>query len=143
MSPSSKTSPPGMTTWGSVARAEEVAVDGVWEAYRGRNVVDRDRQPIGVVEDVIDLSAGSLALLLVRTSLVGRPRLVPVAVAADSWPDVVLPYEAERVLRGPRCRFGRELGERDRQAVHRYYRTAWRVVDGGTGPGQPRRGWAA
>ena len=68
-----------------------------------QTVVDVTGEALGVVVGVHSSPVRGEDLLAIRTSLFGRPRLVPTARAVERWPDVAIPYDRQLVLSAPCC----------------------------------------
>jgi uncharacterized protein (TIGR02271 family) len=92
-------------------------------AWRGRNLVDRDGDKIGSVEEVyVDRQSGEPEWLAVKTGLFGsKLSFVPLAEADASGDEVRVPYEKAQVKDSPSIESDGELSPEEESQLYRHY----------------------
>ena len=105
-------------------------------AWRGRNLVDRDGEKIGSVEEVyVDRESGEPEWLAVKTGLFGsKLSFVPLAEADATGDEVRVPYEKSQVKDSPAIESDGELSPEEEQQLYRHYGRSY-SQDGGNGAG--------
>ena len=91
---------------------------------RGRDVVDRDGDKIGKLEEIyLDEQTGKPEWALVKTGLFGgRGTFVPLAEAAPGGDDLVVPYEKSQVKDAPRIEAdGEQLTQEEEAELYSFY----------------------
>jgi uncharacterized protein (TIGR02271 family) len=90
--------------------------------WQGRTLKDRNGDKIGTVDAVyVDQQTDKPEWALVNTGLFGRSSFVPIAGAAPSGEDVVVPVEAKQVKDAPKMGPGQELSEQQEAELFRHY----------------------
>jgi len=103
------------------------------EEWQGQNVVDRDGEKIGKLEDVY-FEAGSREAVFgcVKTGMLGRRHLlVPLAGATVSRDHVRVAYPQDQVKDGPQADPGAPLDPVHEQELARHYDIELRAVETG------------
>ena len=97
----------------------------VTEAYdwRGRNLIDRDGEKIGTVDEIyVDADGGHPEWARVTTGLLGNhSSFVPLASAMPRREDVVVQVTKEQVKDSPRVEPADELSQEQEIALYRHY----------------------
>src|SRR3954469_5969769 len=91
---------------------------------RGRDVVDRDGDKIGKLEEIyLDEQTGKPEWALVKTGLFGgRGTFVPLTEAAPSGDDLVVPYEKSQVKDAPNIDAdGEQLSQQEESELYSFY----------------------
>jgi hypothetical protein len=92
----------------------------------GETVVDKDNRRIGTV-DVIAAAEDSLPVpewLVVKTSLFGRRRLVPIVSVREEERTLHVPFAREAVMMAPVPHIPETLHHSEREALARHYAQA-------------------
>ncbi|MGI8593907.1 MAG: PRC-barrel domain-containing protein, partial [Solirubrobacteraceae bacterium] len=103
------------------------------EEWKGQNVVDRDGEKIGRLEDVY-FEAGSPEPVLgcVKTGMLGRRHiLVPLAGASLSRDHLRVAYQRDQVTGGPQAEPGATLEAGQEQELARHYDIDLKVTAAG------------
>jgi uncharacterized protein (TIGR02271 family) len=92
-------------------------------AWRGRNLVDRDGDKIGSVEEVyVDRESGEPEWLAVKTGLFGsKLSFVPLADANETGDDIRVPFEKAQVKDSPNIDADGDLSPEEEQQLYRHY----------------------
>jgi len=101
-------------------------------AWRGRNLVDRDGDKIGSVEEVyVDRQSGEPEWLAVKTGLFGsKLSFVPIAEADASGDEVRVPYEKAQVKDSPNIESDGELSPDEESQLYRHYGRSYEQFSG-------------
>jgi hypothetical protein len=91
--------------------------------WHGRTMLDRDGGRIGTIEAIyLDDQTGQPEWALVNTGLFGtRSSFVPLAQAAQTGDDVVVPYDKQLVKDAPRVDADQHLSEAEEQQLWQHY----------------------
>ena len=116
--------------------------------WRGRNVVDRDGDKIGKLEEIyLDQQTGQPEWALVNTGFFGtKSSFVPLEGAGDADGDVRVSYEKAQVKDAPSIDPDGALSEQEEQKLYEHYGRSWdgERSDAGRfetgGPGQDTSG---
>jgi uncharacterized protein (TIGR02271 family) len=105
--------------------------------WRGKTMVDRDGDRIGIIEDIYaDDRSGQPEWALVNTGLFGtRSTFVPLAQASQRDGDVQVPYEKTMVKDAPGVEADQHLSEAEERQLWQHYGLAY-------GAGYPTTGRA-
>jgi len=105
-------------------------------AWRGRNLVDRDGDKIGSVEEVyVDRQSGEPEWLAVKTGLFGsKLSFVPLGEADATGDEVRVPYEKAQVKDSPNIESDGELSPEEEQRLYSHYGRSY-SESGGNGAG--------
>jgi hypothetical protein len=91
----------------------------------GESVVDKENRKIGKVEDLVNASDGlAPEWMVVKTSIFGRPRLVPIDGAEDRGGAIHVPYLKESVLSAPLQAVPTVIHRSEREALASHYARA-------------------
>src|SRR5215218_4268371 len=98
--------------------------------WRGREVVDRDGDKIGKLEEIyLDQQTGEPEWALVNTGLFGtKSSFVPLEGAADEDGNVRVSYEKAQIKDAPSIDPNGALSQQEEQALYQHYGRSW---DGG------------
>src|SRR5579864_9485557 len=92
---------------------------------KGEHVVDLDGRRIGKVTNIaFEPKTSRPDWLVVKTSMFGRPRLVPVAAAVEEGHEIRVPFLKETVLRAPVPTIPLTPGTSECAALEEHYRRA-------------------
>jgi uncharacterized protein (TIGR02271 family) len=112
--------------------------------WRGRDVVDRDGDKIGKLEEIyLDQQTGQPEWALVNTGLFGsKSSFVPLEGAADADGNVRVSYEKGQVKDAPKVDPDGALSHEEEQALYRHYGKSWEGgrSDAGRFEGEPTGG---
>lgn len=118
-------------------------------AWRGRNLVDRDGDKIGSVEEVyLDDQSGEPEWLAVKTGLFGsKLSFVPLSDADATGDEVRVPFEKAQVKDSPNIDADGELSTEEEQQLYRHYGRSYdngdatdRDLTGSDGASRPSAG---
>jgi len=102
----------------------EADFDKLWQA-RGEHVVDRDGRHVGKVADIaFEPNTDKPDWLVVKPSMLRRPRLVPLAVAVEDGHEIRVPFSKETVLNAPVPTIPITPGTSECAALLEHYRRA-------------------
>jgi uncharacterized protein (TIGR02271 family) len=95
--------------------------------WRGRDVVDRDGDKIGKLEEIyLDQQTGQPEWALVNTGLFGtKSTFVPLEGAADEDGNVRVSYEKGQVKDAPNVDADGALSHEEEQALYKHYGMSW------------------
>ena len=109
--------------------------------WRGSDVVDRDGEKIGKLEEVyLDDATGRPEWALVKTGLFGgRGSFVPLAQAQQQGDAVTVPYPKAQVADAPNIDGDQHLSQEEESELYRFYGLDYGTGNGGNGgePGGP------
>jgi uncharacterized protein (TIGR02271 family) len=93
------------------------------QAWHGRNLIDRDGDKVGSIENVyLDDETGRPEWLTVKTGLFGtRSTFVPIAEARAEGDDVRVPYEKAHVKDAPNVDADGALSQEEESQLYRHY----------------------
>jgi uncharacterized protein (TIGR02271 family) len=93
------------------------------QAWHGRNLIDRDGDKVGSIENVyLDDETGQPEWLTVKTGLFGtRETFVPTAEARAEGDDVRVPYEKAHVKDAPNVDADGALSQEEESQLYRHY----------------------
>jgi uncharacterized protein (TIGR02271 family) len=93
------------------------------QGLEGREVVDRDGQKIGTIDQIyVDDSTGAPEFALVKSGLFGsKSRFVPVRDAVESGGELQVPYSNDQVKDAPSCDPDGHLSEAEESKLYSYY----------------------
>lgn len=92
------------------------------QVLMGRTVVDRDGVTVGKITDVItDPVTLEPEWLTVKTSRIGRERLVPAAAAQHDGDGVAVPFDKEQVRGAPAAKEHTAPTNQERAAIYAHY----------------------
>src|SRR4051812_20288874 len=116
--------------------------------WRGHDVVDRGGDKIGKLDEIyLDEQTGKPEWALVKTGLFGgRGTFVPLAEAAPSGDDLVVPYEKSKVKDAPNIDAdGQQLSQQEEAELYSFYGLDYGESrsDSGLPEGHDRNGGAA
>jgi sporulation protein YlmC with PRC-barrel domain len=95
------------------------------EHLLGESVLDKEDRKIGKVEDLANAWDKMVPeWLVIRTSLFGRPRLVPIDAVDEKDNTIHVPYSKETVLSAPVPEAPTTIYRSDREALDRHYARA-------------------
>jgi len=91
----------------------------------GESVVDKDNRKIGRVDAIAkDLDDMEPEWLVVRTSLFGRPRLIPIDTIREVGDEIYVPISKRTVLRAPVPEVLTNVDRAAREALDLHYKRA-------------------
>src|SRR3954452_6170362 len=92
-------------------------------AWRGLNLVDRDGDKIGKIEDVyLDRQTGEPEWIAVKTGLFGsNVSFVPIAQASSTGDGVTVPYAKDLVKDAPNVDADGELSPDEERRLYQHY----------------------
>jgi len=91
----------------------------------GESVVDKDNRRIGRVDTIAkDLDDMEPEWLVVRTSLFGRPRLIPIDAVREEGDEIYVPFSKRTVLLAPQPEILTNVDRAERQALDFHYNRA-------------------
>jgi len=101
-------------------------------AWRGRNLIDRDGDKIGSIEEVyVDRQSGEPEWLAVKTGLFGsKVSFAPIVEASPEGDAVRVPYEKAQVKDSPNVESDGELSPEEESALYRHYGRDYSSFDG-------------
>ena len=109
--------------------------------WRGRDVLDRDGDKIGKLEEIyLDQESGQPEWALVNTGLFGtKSTFVPIQGAADEGGSVRVSYEKAQVKDAPSIDTDGALSHEEEQALYSHYGMSWEGgrSDAGRFEGEP------
>jgi uncharacterized protein (TIGR02271 family) len=96
---------------------------GTISQWRGHEVVDRDGDKIGKLEEIyLDEQTGKPEWALVKTGLFGsKSTFVPLAEAAPAGDELKVPYEKARVKDAPKIDADHDLSQQEEAELYRFY----------------------
>jgi ribosomal 30S subunit maturation factor RimM len=91
----------------------------------GESVVDKDNRKIGRVDAIAEAMDGmEPEWLVVRTSLFGRPRLIPIDIVRELDDEIHIPFSKRTVLLAPVPEILTNVDRAERQALDFHYKRA-------------------
>jgi ribosomal 30S subunit maturation factor RimM len=91
----------------------------------GESVVDKDNRKIGRVDAIAEvLDDMEPEWLVVRTSLFGRPRLIPIDTVREVDDEIYVPFSKRTVLLAPVPEILTNVDRAERRALDFHYRRA-------------------
>jgi uncharacterized protein (TIGR02271 family) len=104
-------------------------------AWRGRNLVDRDGDKIGTIEEIyLDAETDQPEWLAVKTGLFGKNlTFVPIAEASERGGDVTVPYEKAQIKDAPSADADGQLSQDEEAALYRHYGLEYTEMRSDTG----------
>ncbi len=106
--------------------------------FRGQNIVDRDGDKIGKVEEIYeDTETGAPEWALVNTGLFGtKSTFIPLREAQTSGGELRVPYEKAHVKDAPGIDPDGALSREEEQQLYRHYGLDWDTSQSGSGLGE-------